>query len=230
MTQLAHAHDQDHDDFATEPVPGLPEALPAGEHILWQGAPHWFDLAFKAFHVRTVAVYFAVLMVWRAGSVAASGAETGTVIAAGASLLPLALIAIGLLSLAAWMTARSTLYTITNRRVVMRIGVALTKTINIPFKVIATAAMQPGHAGRGDIALELVKPNRIGLFHLWPNARPWHVNAPQPTLRAVWHVTTVGSILGRAMQAELGAAATVPASMPAPAAQPAGYPAAGALA
>lgn len=224
------AHTADHDDFATEPVPGLPEALPAGEHILWQGAPHWFDLALTAFHVRTVAIYFAVLMVWRAGSVAANGADTGTVVLAGVSLVPLALMAMGLLALAAWVTARATLYTITNRRVVMRIGVALTKTINIPFKVIATAAMQPGRSGRGNIALELARPNRIGLFHLWPNARPWHINAPQPTLRAIWHVETVGSILGRAMQAELGAAASIPAPAPAQPAPSAGYPAAGALA
>ncbi len=227
----ARAHDQDHDDFATEPVLGLPEALPAGEHILWQSAPFWFDLAWKAFHVRLVTIYFAVLMAWRGGSVAASGADTGAIVAATLSLLPLALVAIGLLSLAAWMTARATLYTITNRRVVMRIGVALTKTINIPFKVIATAAMQPGSNGRGDIALELIKPNRIGLFHLWPNARPWHVNAPQPALRAVWHVATVGAILGRAMQTELGTmTTTVTAPIPAVDTPSAGIPAAGALA
>jgi hypothetical protein len=29
----------DHDDFQTEPVRGLPENLPEGEHILWQGHP-----------------------------------------------------------------------------------------------------------------------------------------------------------------------------------------------
>ena len=28
-----------HDDFKFEPVRGLPEALPEGEHILWQGSP-----------------------------------------------------------------------------------------------------------------------------------------------------------------------------------------------
>lgn len=220
---MTNAHD--HDDFATEPVPGLPEALPAGEHILWQGAPHWIDLALKAFHVRTVAIYFTVLMVWRGWSVSADGGDAATVFAAATSLLPLALIAIALLALAARMTAKATLYTITNRRVVMRIGVALTKTINIPFKVIAAAALQPGARGRGDIALELVKPNRIGLFHLWPNARPWHVNAPQPTLRAVWHVTTVAAILGRAMQAELGATITASAPVAAPATIPQAFPA-----
>ena len=29
----------DHDDFHFEPVRGLPEALPPGELILWQGSP-----------------------------------------------------------------------------------------------------------------------------------------------------------------------------------------------
>jgi hypothetical protein len=28
-----------HDDFKFEPIRGLPEQLPEGEHILWQGAP-----------------------------------------------------------------------------------------------------------------------------------------------------------------------------------------------
>lgn len=206
-----HAHDQDHDDFATEPVPGLPEALPAGEHILWQGAPHWRHLAWKAFHVRTVSLWFAVLMIWRGSAVLVRDGDTATALAAATSLLPLALVAVALLCLAAWMTARSTLYTITTRRVVMRIGVALTKTINIPFKVIGAASMQPGSRGWGDIALELVAPNRIGLFHLWPNARPWHVNQPQPSLRDIPHVRTVAAILGNAMQAELGGAVAVAA-------------------
>jgi len=33
-----------HDDFAGEPVRGLPEKLPAGERILWQGMPDWHPL------------------------------------------------------------------------------------------------------------------------------------------------------------------------------------------
>jgi hypothetical protein len=202
-----------HDDYAAEPVPGLPERLPAGERLLWQGAPHWGDLAVRAFHVRKVAIYFGILMAWRGGAILARDGDPATALVAGLSLAPLALAAIALLAFAAWMTARATLYTITDRRVVMRIGVALTKTINIPFKVIETASLQAGSNGRGDIALALVKPNRIGLFHLWPNARPWHVNAPQPSLRAIADVATVAGLLGRAMQAELapeGAASREP--------------------
>jgi hypothetical protein len=48
---------------ATAPdVPsGLPGALPEGETIQWQGSPDWRSLARHAFHVRKVAVYFALL-------------------------------------------------------------------------------------------------------------------------------------------------------------------------
>jgi hypothetical protein len=35
----------EHDDFAVEPVRGLPEKPPAGEIILWQGRPDTIALA-----------------------------------------------------------------------------------------------------------------------------------------------------------------------------------------
>jgi len=45
-----------HDDFAFDPVKGLPEHLPQGEVMLWQGSPHWQSLALRAFHIRKVAL------------------------------------------------------------------------------------------------------------------------------------------------------------------------------
>ena len=45
-----------------EAAPGLPSALPAGEHVVWQGAPDWRSLAVQAFHVRKIAVYFAFML------------------------------------------------------------------------------------------------------------------------------------------------------------------------
>ncbi len=35
-------------DFDFDPVPGLPERLPAGEEILWQGRPEALTLAREA--------------------------------------------------------------------------------------------------------------------------------------------------------------------------------------
>ena len=48
-----------------EPIRGLPGDLPEGETILWQGAPNWLTLAEQAFHVRAVAAYFALMLLWR---------------------------------------------------------------------------------------------------------------------------------------------------------------------
>ena len=40
---------ENHDDFAFEPVRGLPAELPRGERLIWQGAPDWRLLAIQAF-------------------------------------------------------------------------------------------------------------------------------------------------------------------------------------
>mgnify|MGYP005988351047 CR=1 FL=1 len=46
-----------HDDFAVEPVRGLPEALPEGEHILWQGSPSVMRLAREGFKINWIIGY-----------------------------------------------------------------------------------------------------------------------------------------------------------------------------
>jgi hypothetical protein len=104
-------------------------------------------------------------------------------------------VALGLLLGTAWMSARSTLYTLTNKRVVMRIGIVLTLTFNLPFKRIAGASLKAQGLDTGDIALALYPEDRIGWAHLWPHQRAWHVNHPQPTLRCVPQGQHVGSQL-----------------------------------
>ena len=52
------------DEFVGEPLSGLPQRPPAGETILWQGAPQWRATALRTFHVRKVALYFAALFAW----------------------------------------------------------------------------------------------------------------------------------------------------------------------
>ncbi len=47
----------------------------------------------------------------------------------------------------AWLSARSTVYTLTDRRMVMRMGIVLTVTFNLPFKRIAAADMAPAPRG-----------------------------------------------------------------------------------
>lgn len=183
-----------------EAAPGLPSALPPGERVVWQGAPDWQRLAIHAFHVRKIALYFALMLAVQAINLTAvSGPVDWKPLVVAGSLYALALV---LLLGTAWMSARSTLYTLTNKRVVMRIGIVLTLTFNLPFKRIAGASLKSQGAGIGDIALALHPEDRIGWAHLWPHQRAWHVTQPQPTLRCVADSQQVGELLLNLWRAE----------------------------
>lgn len=202
------------------PVPqGLPEALPAGERILWRGRPDAIGLAFAAFRIGWVAAWFGALALWQAAEALVSGAGLLAALAATAVPLGLGALAIGLLGLIARAAARTTIYTVTDRRIVMRIGVALPLTLNVPFALIAGASVKPRSGGRGDIAFSLVPGERIGWAVLWPHTRAWRFARPEPTLRAVPGAEAlavrIGAALAQTVQVE--APVSVPAPVPAPA-------------
>ena len=191
-----------------EAAPGLPSALPKGERVVWQGAPDWKRLAIHAFHVRKIALYFALMLVVQVINLTAPDNGVGWKPLAEVDWKPL-MVAVSLYALAlalllgtAWMSARSTLYTLTNKRVVMRIGIVLTLTFNLPFKRVAGASLKTQGAGTGDIALALHHEDRIGWFHLWPHQRAWHITRPQPTLRCVSDSQEVGQLLLSLWRAE----------------------------
>jgi hypothetical protein len=183
----------DHDG---EPIPGLPAALPEGETILWQGAPDWRTLARRAFHVRLLAGYFALLIGWRIALVL--GDTTVPAIDALAGPVILALIAVGLVCILAFLTARSTIYTITSRRLVVRSGIALPMTVNYPYTVLTAVELNEFADGYGDVSIDLMRKERIGFLLNWPHVRPWHINHPQPTLRSIAASRVVGELLADA--------------------------------
>ena len=175
-----------------EPIRGLPGDLPPGEAILWQGAPDARVFAHNALGMSWIGGYFALLVGWAL----VSGTPLGALITAGVGLL-----AVGLAYGFGLLVARSTVYTITNRRVVLRIGVALSKCINLPLTKLASADMRGLGAGFGDIALSLEGPSMLGYAMLWPHARPWRLARPQPMLRALPNAAEVAGILARATAA-----------------------------
>jgi hypothetical protein len=204
-----------------EPVPGLPGALPAGEAILWQGAPDWRGLSRRALHVRGIAFYFAILAAWRGALLAADGAPAIEVVEGALFLLALGAVPVALLAGFAWLSARSTLYTITNRRIVVRTGVALEVSVNIPFAVIGNAAIAKHGDGTGDIVLQVMPPHRVSWFALWPHTRSFRVMRPQPTLRAVAAPDAVAQTLARALAASAAMPVRPLAGADAPARRPA---------
>jgi len=191
---------EDHDDFAFEPVPGLPELLPEGEKLLWQGSPQWRLLAVSAFHVRKVAVYFGLLLAWQLASAWRDGSSALDMAVLSAWTVALCAGAIAILCALAYFYARGTIYTLTSKRIVIRSGLALPVTLNLPLALIDTASV----GGAGNIALAVSKPNRIAWLVLWPNVRPWTFNNPQPLLRGLEDADTVAPMLVRALEADGG--------------------------
>lgn len=201
-------------EFDFEPVRGLPAHLPPGERVLWQGAPVWRSIARRALHVPMISVYFGLVLLWRLASGLADGQSWLTI---GVSLAWLTLLGgatIGFLLGVAKLVERTTLYTITTHRVVMRFGIAFPISLNVPFRIIEAAALKDHRDGTGDIPLQLNGEGRISYLHLWPHARPWKVGRPEPMLRCLRGPLGASEILAAALSARIAPRTVVTTDVP----------------
>lgn len=191
-----------HDDFATEPVHGLPETPPEGERILWQGRPDWWALSWEALSLPWVAGYFVLLAAWRFASVY-DLMPLGQAVGATVPMLMLGAAVIGLLMIVGYVQARATVYTVTNRRIAMRIGAALTVTLNLPYTEIGSADLALNKRGTGTIALSLMGTTKLSYLVCWPHVRPWHTRMTQPALRCIPDAAKVAGLIAGAAEARI---------------------------
>ncbi|MEL6571154.1 MAG: photosynthetic complex putative assembly protein PuhB [Pseudomonadota bacterium] len=194
----------DHDDFHFEPVRGLPENLPKDEHILWQGAPDAGRLAREALGLRWVAGYFVLLTLWRVG-VSSADYPIGVALLHGAPFVVAGLIACAIIYVIAYAQAATTVYTLTNKRVAMRIGAALTMTLNIPYTWIGTAKLDEKRSGHGTLAFETIGETRLSYLMTWPHVRPWYMSRTQPALRCIPDAAAVAQMFAEAAETRISA-------------------------
>ncbi len=198
-------------EYEFEPQFGLPERLPSDEFIVWQGSPDVGALATSAFHLKKLVIYFGVLIAACAWPALDQGLMA--VLLSIKWIAPLALIGLGSVWMMAYMTSRTTVYTLTNKRVVMRLGIVFTVSFNLPLKQVAAADQRVLHDGFGDITLALKGSDRIAWVHLWPSVRPWRITKPEPTLRAIPEVQAVSEKLREAWTQATGLAANATPSV-----------------
>lgn len=204
----------------TEPVRGLPERLPPGERLLWQGAPEARLLARRVFHLRALAIYFALLIGAHSALSLRDGAAPAELITGGIGMLALALFALAVLGGLALAYARTSVFSITDRRLVLRFGVALPMNVNIPLRHIQAADMRRYADGSGDIVFTVTAHKTVSYVTLWPNVRPWKLLRAQPALRCLADVQEAAQILAAvapaaAQSAALRAGATAEQRAPA---------------
>jgi hypothetical protein len=178
---------------------GVEVPLPDDERVLWQGSPNRNQLAVHAFHVRKIAIYFAGLVVVSAVLARGDANPMASFMASAPWLCAGGAIAALFAYVVAALSARTTLYAITERRVVMKIGIALPVVLNIPLNIIDNVEIKARPDGYGDLSLRLANKSRVAFAILWPHARAWRVRYPEPLLRGVPNIHVVGAALRQAL-------------------------------
>jgi len=183
-------------------ITGVDEPLPAGEEVLWSGAPAPRAVARHVLHARMWAAYMGALVVVVGASAASSltWADTARVL-----VLPLLLAAfvLGGIALLARLVARTTEYVITSRRIVLRVGIAFPIVINVPLRLVEDAGVRTFGDGSGEVRLALSPAVKLAYIALWPHVETLRgLSHPRPKLRGLADPTAVGAALRQAVAGE----------------------------
>ena len=172
--------------------------LMEGERILWEGRPAWRAVALDVVRVGWIAAYLAVWLIWNAAQDRLAGLGPLETLRAGLPLLCAGLVVLVACAGFAYAIARTTRYTLTNERCILRYGVALTATLSLPLRRIAAVSVAVRAGGAGDIPLRLKPGARVRYLKLWPHARPWRYAAAEPMLRGVPDAVAIAALLSQA--------------------------------
>ncbi|MFN0099335.1 MAG: photosynthetic complex putative assembly protein PuhB [Gemmatimonadaceae bacterium] len=178
-------------------VHGVNEPLPPGEQLLWEGAPQPAALAKHLLFVRPLAVYFALMIAWWAVANRATVTSGAFWITLGMQAALTGAVIAGALALARWI-ASSTTYAISDKRIVVRLGIIFPLTVNIPLHYIVSAKTRSFADGTGEIALELDPKERLAWIVLFPHVRLFRFSQPEPLLRGLKDPAHVGAVLTKA--------------------------------
>ncbi|MCE2900607.1 MAG: photosynthetic complex putative assembly protein PuhB [Gemmatimonas sp.] len=179
-------------------IRGVPHPLPAGERLLWEGAPSMRAVATHVFHWRLFVAYFAAMLaIWAVSTEHAPGSET--YVASAVVRVSLAVFTMLIVLGLSRVVSVTTWYAITTQRVVLRIGMVFPMSINIPFRLIESAGLRTFRDGSGQVLLSLSKGNRIAYIALWPHCRVFRFTQPEPVLRGLDEPRRVAEILSKAV-------------------------------
>ncbi len=174
------------------------EDLGRNEQVLWQGRPTIGGLVRDVFHVRAIMGYFAVLAAWNLAASHADGFRANAAFISALWVAVPAIVAALVIYAMAWLMAATTHYSITDKRVIMRIGVALPIALTLPLRRICSADVKLNADGSGDIPLALGE-QKLAYLLIWPHARPWRLKRSQPMLRAIPDAAHVATVLAQAL-------------------------------
>ena len=180
-------------------APPKPFDLRPSEFVAWSGTPCWRTLARRAFHIQAVGLYLCVLIFANAIAARMQDLPPAVAFAGEKPILILGAVMLAAIALLAWATARTTRYTVTNQRVVMQYGIAITATLALPMRLVG--AVSVSDRAIGDIVIRLKPGQKIAFGKLWPHVRPWRAAHPEPMLLALPAAAAAASLISRTVMA-----------------------------
>jgi hypothetical protein len=159
--------------------------LPAGERVLWSGAPDAKSLA--RFYLRERLVLGFVLLTFALQAVDVMRRDfpmqrlIGVAVLSGA----LALIALGTIRFFAWRLAKTSKYVITDKRVYFNIGIVLRADANVPYSSIDGIDLKRHSDGSADLMVTLGGTKEIPWLLLFPHLTWRGSRKGRPTFRTL---------------------------------------------
>ena len=170
------------------------DAIPNGESILWKGRPSLWGFSWNLFGLKWITLYLSMLSIVSVARFFASDFYTAFYVDFLPFFLSGIFASIILIGLAATQTY-STVYIITENRVIIKTGAALSFLISMPFKKIKEVNLQKRGASIGTISFELLSEKRVPYISCWPSVRPWKFKRTQPAFSCIGSVDEVATIL-----------------------------------
>jgi hypothetical protein len=183
-----------------EPSPGLPARLPDGEFIVWQGRPEARIVMIRLLRARWIAAYFAIAALWSV-AVGLNNAEAAWQLLGRLVFIAVAAMTVfAIMALYARAVAGTTLYTMTNKRIVMRVGIAISASFNLPYSQIAGADFRKGADGSGDLALTLKPGHGLSGSVFFPHQRGGLWRKLSPQLMCLPDIAPVAAMLAQQLR------------------------------
>jgi len=173
----------------------LSENLPNGEQLVWQGQPERRALATRAMYLKYIAFYLVALIAARTGYLILDGESVATWSGMLVwQVLASAFVMLLIVGLAA-VYSRTTRYSLTNERLIIKTGAAITIHINLPLQQIIAADLREYSDGTGDITLQVSRAEKLYWLLIWPNVRSWWIRPLRPVLRGLKDAQAVAHLL-----------------------------------
>lgn len=176
--------------------------LPAGERVLWSGAPDRKSLARYFLRERWVLGFVGLSFALGAADAAQHPEDfVPRLIGVSTLSLILALIAIVTIRVIAWRLEKTSSYAITDKRVFFNIGIVLRADANVPFSIVEGVDLLRRGDGTADLMVTLGGTQEIPWLLLFPHMTWRGSRRGRPTFRSLRMPDVAAAIVVDALRA-----------------------------